>query len=369
LYENLADSLVTQGEPEKATAFANSLVEFLGHKGWQDKVKEARQRLDAFSDTGMMILGDVLTSGTEKVLESLYLSQEYTRRAMYNTAIEETYRAIQLSPDYLPAHVQLGEVLARQGRHEMSASKFAMVAATFKARGDVNGAIVAYEKVLDLTPLDLAVRGRLIDLLKQHGRIDRALEHYQQMGEAYYQLAQVEKARDVYQEALKLAPRGSAERNWPKKLLRAIVDIDIQRLEWRRVLPPLRDLHELQPEDEWTALTLVDMYFKVGQPNNAVRTLDKYLMQLVRSGRGVKVPGILEDLVEQRPSDPGLVDRLTRFYIQQNRRQEAVAILDKLGEAQLEANDKAGAVLTIEKILALNPQNAAGYQQLLDQLK
>ena len=369
LYENLADSLVTQGEPEKATALANSLVEFLGHKGWQDKVKEARQRLDAFSDTGMMILGDVLTSGTEKVLESLYLSQEYTRRGMYNTAIEETYRAIQLSPYYLPAHIQLGEVLAKQGRHEMSASKFAMIAATSKVRGDINGAILAYEKVLDLTPLDLSVRGRLIDLLKQHGRIDRALEHYEQMGESYYQLAQVEKARDVYQEALKLAPRGSAERNWPKKLLKAMVDIDIQRLEWRRALPSLRDLYELQSDDEWTALTLVDMYFKVGQPNNAVRALDKYLMQLVRSGRGVKVPGILEDMVGQRPSDPNLVDRLLRLYLQQNRRQEAVAILDKLGEAQLEANDKEGAIITIEKILSLNPSNASGYRQLLAQLK
>jgi tetratricopeptide (TPR) repeat protein len=369
LYENLADSLVTQGEPEKATAFANSLVEFLGHKGWEDKVKEARQRLDAFSDTGMMILGDVLTSGTEKVLESLYLSQEYARRGMYNTAIEETYRAIQLSPDYLPAHIQLGEVLAKQGRHEMGASKFTTIADTFKVRGDINGATMAYEKVLELAPMDLSVRARLIDLLKQHGRIDRALEHYMILGEAYYQLAQVEKARDIYQEALKLAPRGEADRNWPKRLLRAMVDIDVQRFEWRRALPALRDLRELQPDDEWTALTLVDMYFKVGQPSNAVRALDKYLMQLVRTGRGVKVIGILEDMVQQRPSDPNLVDRLTRLYIQQNQTQNAVSVLDKLGEAQLEAGDKASAVVTIEKILKLNPPNAASYKQLLAQLK
>ncbi|MBK6710475.1 MAG: tetratricopeptide repeat protein [Chloroflexi bacterium] len=369
LYENLTDSLVTQGESEKATAFANSLVEFLGHKGWEDKVKEARQRLDAFSDTGMMILGDVLTSGTEKVLESLYLSQEYARRGMYNTAIEETYRAIQLSPDYLPAHIQLGEVLARQGRHEMSASKFTTIADTFKVRGDVNGAIMAYEKVLELAPLDLAARARLIDLLKQHGRIDRALEHYMIMGEGYYQLAQVDKAREIYQEALKLAPRGEPERNWAKRMLRAMVDIDVQRFEWRRALPALRDLRELQPDDEWTAMTLVDMYFKVGQPQNAVRSLDQYLMQLVRTGKGVKVVGILEDMVQQRPSDPNLVDRLTRLYIQQRQNQEAVAILDKLGEAQLEAGDKAAAVITIEKILKLSPPNAASYKQLLSQLK
>jgi cytochrome c-type biogenesis protein CcmH/NrfG len=89
----------------------------------------------------------------------------------------------------------------------------------------------------------------------------------------------------------------------------------------------------------------------------------------VRTGRGVKVIGILEDMVQQRPSDPNLVDRLTRLYIQQNQTQNAVSVLDKLGEAQLEAGDKASAVVTIEKILKLNPPNAASYKQLLAQLK
>lgn len=96
LYENLADSLATKGEHDQASGFANALVDFLGQRGWEDKVKEARERLDSISDSGMMILGDVLTAGTEHVLESLYLSKEYAQRGMYNTAIEETYRAIQL---------------------------------------------------------------------------------------------------------------------------------------------------------------------------------------------------------------------------------------------------------------------------------
>jgi tetratricopeptide (TPR) repeat protein len=369
LYENLSDSLITQGENEKASAFANSLVEFLSHKGWEDKVKEARGRLDTISDAGMMILGDVLTAGSEQVLESLYLSQEYTRRHMYNTAIEETYRAIQLSPDYLPAHVQLAEVLARQGRHEVAASKFLVIGQTFKVRDDINGALLSYEKVLELTPLDLSVRARLIDLLKRHGRIDRALEHYMALGDVYYQLAQVDKARETYQEALRLAPRGEPDRGWKPKILRALADIDMQRFQWQRALPSVRELHELNPDDEWAAITLIDLYFKVGQPNHAVKALDQYLMALVRKGRGVKVIGILEDMIKQRPSDPNLADRLVRLYLQQKRQQDAVAVLDKLGEAQLEAGDISVAVVTIEKILKLNPPNAASYQQLLRQLK
>jgi Flp pilus assembly protein TadD len=63
------------------------------------------------------------------------------------------------------------------------------------------------------------------------------------------------------------------------------------------------------------------------------------------------------------------VERLSRLYIQQKRVTEAIELLDKLGEAQLEANDTRAAVETIEKIVALKPPNLASYQQLLIQLK
>jgi tetratricopeptide (TPR) repeat protein len=369
LYENLYDGLITQGERDQASAFANALVEFLGHKGWEDKVKEARQRLDAISNTGMMILGDVLTAGSQHVLESLYLSQEYARRGMYSAAVEETYRAIQLSPEYLPGHIQLGDVLAQQGRRDAAAEKFSTIANTYRARGDMNGAIIAYEKVVEFSPLDLSVRARLIDMLKRHGQIDRALEHYLAMGDAYYQLAQLNQTRETYQEALKLAPRGADEQNWRRRFLRLLADIDMQRFDWWRALAAYKELRELDPEDERTAITLVDLYYKVGQPNNAVRELDRYLVQLVRSKRGGKVVGILEDMVAQRPSDPNLVDRLCRLYMQQSRNEDAVYLLDRLGEVQLEAGDAAGAVKTISKILQFNPPNTASYEQLLVQLR
>ncbi len=369
LYENLADSLMAQGERDQASAFANALVEFLSHKGWEDKAKEARGRLDAISDSGMMILGDMLTAGSEQVLESLYLSQEYARRGMYDTAVEETYRAIQLSNDYLPAHIQLGDLLGKQGRRETAAQKFMTIADTYRNRGDTNGSILSYEKAVEMTPLDLAIRARLIDMLKQHGQIDRALEHYLAMGDAYYQLAQVDKARDTYQEALKLAPRGAAEHHWKAQFLRLAAEIDMQRFDWRRALAAYKELRTLDPNDERTAITLVDLYYKVGQPINAVGELDNYLKQLVRGGRGAKVVGILEDMVRQRPSDKNLVDRLSRLYLQQKRQTAAIELLDKLGEAQLEANETAAAYATIEKILALNPPNAASYRQLLAQLR
>jgi tetratricopeptide (TPR) repeat protein len=369
LYENLADSLLTKGDSERATAFANGLVDFLGRKGWEDKVKDARARLDALSGGRTMILGDMLTAGSEQVLESLYLSQEYNRRGLYNSAIEEVFRVIQLSPDYLPAHLQLADLLNRQGRLEAAAQKYVTIGDTYRARSDLNGSIYAYERVAELSPLDVSIKVRLIELLKRHGRIDDALNHYLGMGETYFQLAQVDKARETYQEALKLAPRGSADRGWRARLLKLIADIDMQRFEWKRALSAYVELRKENPQEERVAITLIDLFFKVGQPDSALRELDRYLIQLVKSGRSAKVVGIMEDMVGQRSSDVGLVDRLARLYKQQKRDQDAIALLDRLGEAQLESGEKAQAMETINKILSLNPPNAASYQQLIKELK
>ncbi|HSM58716.1 MAG TPA: tetratricopeptide repeat protein [Candidatus Sulfomarinibacteraceae bacterium] len=369
LYENLADSLVTRGEPEKATEFSNALVEFLSHKGWEDKVKDARARLNALSGDRMMILGDILTAGSAKVLESLYLSQEYARRQMLDTAVEEVFRAIAYSPDYLPAHIQLGELLARQERMQAALSKFTAVGDTFRVRGDINNAISMYERVVELSPLDVSIRARVIDMLKRHGHIDKSLEHYLALGEACYQLAQVDKARETYQEALRLAPRGSADKKWRATILRRIADIDMQRFDWKRALSAYTELRREDPTDERTAMTLVDLYFKLGQPAYALRELDQYLKQLVSSGRGAKVTGILKDMVRRHPAETGLVQRLVRLYLAQKRQDQAIQLLDDLGEALLEKGQTQEAIAAIEQIIQLDPPNVASYRQLLKQMR
>ena len=369
LYENLADGLLTRGEPEKATEFANALVEFLSRKGWEDKVKDARARLDAVSGDRMMILGDILTAGSARVLESLYLSQEYARRNMIGTAIEEVYRAIANSPDYLPAHIQLAELLVQQELTDAAVAKFVAIGDTFRARGDINGAVSMYERILEVSPLDVSIRARLIDMLKRHGHIDRSLEHYLALGEGYYQLAQVDKARETYQEGLKLAPRGASEHKWRARLLRRIADIDMQRLDWKRALAAYRELRGEDPSDERTAMTLVDLFFKMGQPGYALRELDQYLKQLVAAGRGAKVIGILQDMARRHPAEGGLGQRLARLLLAQKRQSEAIEVLDRLGEAQLEAGQRDQAITTLEQIVQLQPSNSASYRHLLKQLR
>lgn len=205
-------------------------------------------------------------------------------------------------------------------------------------------------------------------MLRQFGHTNKAVDQYIGMGQAYYQMAQIDKARNTYAEGLKLVPRGTENTKARIKLLRLIGDIDTQRFDWKKALPIYSELRRLDMEDERTAITLFDLLYKVGEQEQALRELDRYLVYLARKGRGAKVVGILEDMVQQRPTDPGLADRLTRLYLQQKKQQKAIDTLDKLGEAQLDAGHNKAAVSTIKKILTFNPPNREAYEQLLEQL-
>jgi tetratricopeptide (TPR) repeat protein len=370
LYQYLANGLLEGRDPDRAAIFLNALVEFSEQPDWEMAVVEARERLDSLSlGKRTLILGDMLTAGSVQVLESLHLSQVYSRRGNFDTAVEEAYRVIQLSPYYMPGHIQLAELMAKQDRTEIAITKFLTIGDTYQVRGDTSGAIENYERAMELSPMDQGNRARLIEMLLQHDRVDRALEHYMIMGEAFYNLAEVDKARRTYLEAIKLAHKGSADRKWRLELIRAIADIDMQRLDWKRALAAYNEIYASDPGNDGVVLVLVDLYYKVEQPKAALRQLDRHLIQLVRGGKSNEVIDLLEKAIEQRPSEAGLVDRLVRVHVHQGRKQEARMLLDQLGEAQLDAGQTEKAIKTLERILDLNPPNATGYQQLLGQLR
>jgi tetratricopeptide (TPR) repeat protein len=370
LYDHLANDLLSGDDAAKASEFMVALVDFFEHKDWEFKIRAARERLDALSADGQtMILGDILMAGSTRVLESLYLSELYAKRGNYHSAVEEAYRAIQLSPYYLPGHIQLAELLARWERADIAVAKFIAIGDTYRVRGDENGSISAYERALELSPLDLKTRARLIELLIQSDRMERALEHYLALGEAQYNLAQVDEARKTYMEALKIVPSGETGSEWRLRLLRVIADIDMQRLDWKRAIAAYSELSKNDPGDVMIARSMIDLYQKVGRPDAGMRHLDRHLVFLVRNGRGDDITNILAEMIDQRPTDAGLVDRMVRLQIHQGEKVQAIRLLDQLGESQLEAGDTEGAIATIEKLLTLQPDEELKYLQLLYSLR
>jgi len=368
LYDQLLHDLLALDKTVQANAFARALLAFVDDAAWQAKAQAARARLDAIARAGMMILGDVLISGAEQVLESLYLSREYAQRGLFNSAMEETYRSIQLAPTYLPAHIRLAELLVEQDRDAAAAEKYVTIADAYRARGDANGALLTYTRAVELAPLNVNVRQRFIDLLRQLGQIEQTLEQFLSLGQAHAQLGRPDAAREAYTQALTLTGQSAAAERWRAQLLRLTAAIDVARQDWRAALAAYQQLRQLTPQAEDVALALVDLYFTLRQPSQALQTLDQHLGTLARRGDAAQVGAVLEALVAQRPLEAALVYRLSRLYAHQRRTAEAVGLLDRLGEAQIAAGQHDKAIQTVERIMALNPPNRAEYAQMHAQL-
>lgn len=370
LYESLADTYALKGEQEHALVFTNALVEFLSTRGWEDKVKDARQRLDLLSEEGQtMSLAEILAvPGSERLLETIALTNEYARRGWLDTALEECYVAIQLAPWYLPAHLLLANLMQQRGQMEAACSKYVTVSQVYHNRGDITRAVEVLERAVSLSPLDMSLRTRLVEMLRRHGEIDRALEHSIALAESYYQLAQFDKAREKYEEALQLAPRGSAERRWQPEILHRMADIDMQRLNWRGAVACYHQIVRMSPDDERANVMLVELLFRLGRQHEALAELDRFLAILASQRQTKKILAFLSDVLAQQPGDMGLLNRMAAACAQAGEREKAIQYLDRLGELQMDAGMPSEAANTIRVILSLQPANSSSYRQLLESI-
>jgi tetratricopeptide (TPR) repeat protein len=371
LYEHLADGYVAKGEREQALEFTNSLVTFLSEQGWEDKIVKARRRLDALAEEGPTLsLAEALaTSGADGLLESVALAQEYAKRNMHYAALEECYATLGHAPTYLPIHRQIGQVLLSMGKVEEAVDKFVTIANDYLARGNARRAVGMYNRALKLAPMDTVVRAKLIDILVSHGKIEEALEHYLTLAESYYNQAQMDRAREMYQEALRLAPRGDPKRNWKVRILHKMGDIDMQRVDWKRAVGIYEQIRKADPNDERARLMLMELYNRLGRPALAIGELDELLRVCREAGKTQRIFAILEDQVSERGDDIPLRTRLAQAYLDSGDKDKALEHLDKLGDLQLNSGRHDDAKATIRAIIALSPPNVAAYQQLLQQIE
>jgi len=368
-YTHLTDTYIAEGE-EKALSFINSLTAFLGEEDWEQAVRQARQRLDKLvrEGAGLSLAEMLAVPGGGDILQSIAISQEYVEQGVFYSALEECYHALGQSSGYLPLHQQLAQIFLSMGRIDEAVLKFITIANTYQVRGDVGQATTMYEQALKLAPMDTGVRTTLIDLLVSHRDTDRALKHYLDLADSYYHLAQMDQAREVYQQALRFAQRSDPEHKWAVRILHRMADIDMQHVDWKNAFAIYERIRDLAPDNERARLMLMDLHYRFNRPRQAIGELDALLGIYRKSGKSQRIFDVLKEAVDQWPNSIPLRARLAQVYLNAGRVEEALEHLDKLGDLQLEAGQRKEARSTVRAIIALNPPNVAEYQQLLDHL-
>jgi len=353
-------------EDEKRARFlARRLVDFFESEGWEGKVASLRERVEKISPRGLIIsLAELLEHPEfEGLLAGMALVDGYWKQGIPLTAVEEWYRLLERAPDYLPLHLYLGEIFLRQGKIDEAVEKYTAVGRAYAMRGVPRRAITVYRMATAWSPMGVKIRKPLVELLIGLGEIDRALEEYLALAEAYYRLARPEEAVETYGAAFNLASQSGSPQEWKVRLLRRRADLQMQRASWGKALVDYEELRRLAPEDEEAWRALVDLYFRLGRRDEALEEIDSFVRE-----REEKAIPILKDMIRERAQDTGLRQRLVEAYLSVGMREEAIAELDALGELQLEAGLEEEARETIQRIISLGPKDVEAYRQLLEGL-
>ncbi|PJF41252.1 MAG: tetratricopeptide repeat protein [Chloroflexi bacterium] len=369
VYEQLRQTLV--GRDEEATQTINErFMNLLSSSGWKQRIPETRRQLQETMRTeGEQVVFEQLTAeGGDELTEVVALIDRYIRQGLLTLAMDEAHRAVEVSPEYLPVHLRMAEVMMTEGRVRSAIEKFNMVARTYLVRGDNNRAASILVEVLEMAPLDISVRKNLIELLEIEERWEEALNQYIDLADTYHQLGNFEIARDTFVAAERLAQRVGAQTETTVRIKHRIADIDQLRLELRRAQQTYEEIVRLDPDDERARRMLVDLNYRQGNHAEALNRLDQLLSVYARKKQVNRITQLLEELVKLHPDDMGVRSRLGAIYRQLGRTEEAVAELDALAEQQLEAGMHQEACNTVKQIVALNPPGVEDYRLLLQQL-
>jgi len=371
MYEPLIEAQAAEKNEVALKRLCDNINDLLMRKNWRDHLHKSREQMPKQQDSDMLMpLAEViLQAQSSQILESINYVHQLARAGKLRSAMDEAFHALASAPTYLPLHTLMGDLLVRENHIQEAISKYMVVATAYSVRGESAQAAKMLKRVVQLAPMDMSARTRLIDQLVARGQVDEAIREYIELADIYYRLAELDMARKTYTTALRVVQQASADRNWNVDILRRMADIDLQRLDWKQAIRVYEQIRTLQPDDEGARKNLIELSLRMGQPAQASAELESFVSYLQNSNNRARIIPFIEELLTERPDDATLRRMLAQAYQQAGRTQDAVAQLDSLAESLLDAGKKEEAMVVVNQILLMNPPNAEQYRQLLTQLR
>ncbi len=371
LYEPIIEGQMRIKDREQLKKLCSTISEQLLRPDWRTFLQTARREMPEQPGDGLPVpLAEMLLeTNSSQVVEALGRVRALVEQRKYRTAMEEVYNALQVSPTYLPLHIQIGDILLRNGQTQEAVTKFMLVAELYGLRGEARQAMRLLARVVQMAPMELKVRSRLIDLLVAQGQLEEAIQQYMDLAMVYYHLAELNMARQTYASALRLAQQVKVDPSWTVELLYKVADIDLQRLDLRQAVRVFEQIRTMEPEDMRARRAIIDLYFRLGQGVAALSEVDGFTALLEHSGQRATAMEFLNDLTNERPESMELNKRLADLYVRDGKILLAVERLDMIADALLHTGNREGAMTMLKAIIALKPVNVKDYQVALQKLQ
>ncbi len=370
-YDALSDSQSGNEDQAALQSICKAVADQLLRPNWRAYLAKARQHLSqqAEGSSPVPVAEMVLETRSGQVVETMAQVRQLASQGMMRTAMEEALFALQYAPAYLPLHVLIGDLLLQDHRIHEAVKKYMSVSELYSVRGEAARSLRMLRRVAQVMPADMDVRQRLIHLLVTQDKTDEALKEYLSLADMYYHLAELDKARQTYLDALKIAQKSKDNRSWGVNLLLKVADIDLQQLNLRQALRVYEQIRTIQPDDSSARAQIVGLNFRLGQEGMAIKELDDYLTLLEGRNRRQEAIEFINNLLVDHSDRLDLRRRLADLYIHNKQIPEAVLQLDTAADTLVSANKHLEAINLLETIVSLNPPNVQEYKSALESLR
>jgi tetratricopeptide (TPR) repeat protein len=321
-YDRLIAMEAKRDELKAKDLLCESISSLLMRGDWRERLTNARRELSIeIENIPPIPLGEMLAeTGNSKVIDSITTINRLARAGNLRSAMEEVLFALMYAPTYLPLHIMQGEILLREDQVLKAVEKFRVVAQAYESRGETNLAIELLRRILRLAPMNIEARRQLIDILIARKDGKAAVEELVGLANVYYDLADLDRARETYKKALQLATQYSLSPKIRVQILHQIADIQMQSLDWRKALLIYEQVRDLDTEDEKARANLVQLNMRLGQNNKAMEELINYLSLLIKQGLQEQAILFVEKLASDNPDQQNLQRMLADLYQQVGKR-------------------------------------------------
>lgn len=369
-YEPVIEAMRVEKQEDVLRELCESVDDLLMRAKWKAHLKNVREQLleQEEAESPRPLVEVLIEAKNSQIVDAITQVRTLARRGNLRAALEEAFFALEFAPDYLPLHALIAELLLEEGNIEGAVNKYMMMAKSYQVRGETARAIEMLRKAIQISPMEVDARNRLIDILRERGDYEGAIDEYISLAEIYYSMAELNKARQAYSDALRLAAKGSVDERWRIRLLHRLADINLQSLDWRHAMDIYSQILQVAPGDKKAVQRIMDLDFRLGQREHAIKVLNNYTFYMIKQGKYSDIFAFLEALEEERPDEPEVHRCMAHVLAAEGNISEAIQKLDQAGELYLEQGDNEQGIKVIHEIISLNPPNVEDYQQLLVQL-
>jgi tetratricopeptide (TPR) repeat protein len=374
-------------------------AEKLVQKGkYEQAIREYEKVLKKFPEDTTIInrVGDLYgrVGQLQRAVE-LYeeIAEHFTRDGFTTKAIAILKKIQRLDPQRLDIFERLAGLYFDQGLMIEAKREYQILADWYVKNGELEKAIEAHEKLVDLDPSNHVSALRLADLLLRRGEVTSALKVYERLGQMLLDAGKLDEAERLYRHVLEQNPpegdfllpvckafldagRSSVVRefltfgverspdNVELKVL--LVRTHLSHGESKAAMETARRILETDPDNAEVRSLVGGAMLTSGEVGDAREMLVPAVTDLLERGEHKQAQTALKDLLQEMPDDQEVLKLAVRAYRPSGDDETLFTLQAALAESYFQSGQQEGAKRLYITLLETEPENQQFRQRLAE---